>query len=107
MNKVENFLSENELLPIIETLIIKALDKRTPSLSKNSSATNYISVPNGTEISPQIIRAKELELIERVIRLEEQGRYIQDDIKKIYISIQESRQDMNKGFSSSRYERDA
>ena len=105
MKHVENSLLQGELLPIIKPLIMQILEEEILSKGSSSLLTNgytnnngivngHTSVPITYEANAQTIKAKELELIERVIRLEEQSNYIREDIKKVHIDMKELRQDM-------------
>ena len=92
MNNVVNVSSEMELLPILKPLILKILAEQN---STKSSPTNN----NGKALAQNQeanvnIRAKELELIERVIRLEEQGNAIRQDINDVRQDMKDLRQDM-------------
>ena len=117
MKHVENSLLQGELLPIIKPLIIQILEEEILSKGSSSLLTNgntknngivngHASVPINYEVNTQIIKAKELELIERVIRLEEQSNYIREDIKKVHIDMKELRQDMDNRFMSMQQDMD-
>ena len=104
MNEVNTPFSEGELLSIIKPLIIKLLEEEFLSKISNSTLTNSHANGNGIAFNSSVPvnllpsadsnRSKELELIERVIRVEEQGNYIREDIKKVHIDMKELRQDM-------------
>ena len=97
MNNVVNFASETELLPILKPLIYKILAEE--NLANNSSNTHNSKALVPNQEANINIRAKELELIERVIRLEEQSNTIREDVKNL-------RQDMNKQFTEIRQDMD-
>ena len=117
MNQVENPPPQEELLPIIKPLIIQILEEEILSKISNSTLVNSNAngnsianenniLPNAYQINAQAIKTKELELIERVIRVEEQANYIREDIKKVHIDMKELRQDMDKRFFEAKQDMD-
>ena len=95
MNQVETSLLKGELLPIIKPLIIQILEEEILSKGSNSLLTNnsagIATLPVGYQSTADANRSKELELLERIIRLEEHSNYIREDIKKVHIDMKELR----------------